>query len=104
MAPPTPDQFWHAQYLIKNPYAILIYELARNDSNSICKGKIALSFGSYGWSGEAIKIIDNQLKLLKLNVFREGLAEKFYPHNGKQDNFIELGKEFGLKMLEEYDS
>ncbi|MFC2136858.1 FprA family A-type flavoprotein [Bacteroidota bacterium] len=65
------------------------------------KGKIAVSFGSYGWSGEAIKIIDSQLKLLKLNVFREGLAEKFYPHNGKKDNFIELGKEFGLKMMEE---
>ena len=65
------------------------------------KGKIAVSFGSYGWSGEAIKIIDSQLKLLKLNVFREGLAEKFFPHNEKQDNFVELGKEFGLKMLEE---
>ena len=65
------------------------------------KGKIAVSFGSYGWSGEAIKIIDSQLKLLKLNVFREGLAEKFYPHNGKQDKYIELGKEYGLKMLDE---
>ncbi len=64
------------------------------------KGKIAVSFGSYGWSGEAVKIIDNQLKLLKLNVYRDGLAEKFNPTNGKADKFFELGKEFGKKLLE----
>ncbi len=65
------------------------------------KGKIAASFGSYGWSGEAINIIDNQLKLLKLNVFRDGLSEKFFPHNEKHNSFIQFGKEFGLKMMEE---
>ena len=65
------------------------------------KGKIAVSFGSYGWSGEAVKIIDNQLKLLKLNVYRDGLAEKFYPFPDKEAKYVELGKEVGLKLIEE---
>lgn len=62
------------------------------------KGKLAASFGSYGWSGEAVKIIDSQLKLLKLNVYREGIAEKFFPFDEKQNKFFEFGKEFGLRL------
>ena len=43
------------------------------------RGKKAASFGSYGWSGEAVKLIEGQLKALKLNVPLEGLAAKFSP-------------------------
>ena len=64
-------------------------------------GKIAASYGSYGWSGEAIKIIDSQLKLLKLNVYRDGLSEKFYPSPEKEEKFYQLGIEFGEKLTAE---
>jgi len=42
MAPPGPDQFWHSQYLIKNPYSVLIYDLCQNDVTSICNNMVAL--------------------------------------------------------------
>ena len=42
MAPPGPDQFWHSQYLIKNTYAKLIYDLSQNDKTSVCHNMVAL--------------------------------------------------------------
>ncbi len=62
--------------------------------------KLAASFGSYGWSGEAIKIIEANLKALKLNVIQEGLASKFFPYNEKAEEYIEFGKKFGDNMLQ----
>jgi NADH oxidase (H2O-forming) len=62
------------------------------------KGKLAASFGSYGWSGEATKIIDSQLKSLKLKVFGEGITAKFYPHDGKAEKFVEFGKAFAEEL------
>ena len=59
------------------------------------KGKIGASFGSFGWSGEAVKIIDNNLKSLKLEVPFEGITEKFYPHNEKALALVEFGKKLG---------
>jgi NADH oxidase (H2O-forming) len=64
------------------------------------KGKPAAAFGSFGWSGEAVMLIEEHLKNLKLNIFTEGLADKFFPYNGKGDKFIEFGKTFGKKVLE----
>jgi len=62
------------------------------------RGKLALAFGSYGWSGEAVKIIEANLKSLKLNVAFEGLSGKFYPHNEKAEEFIEFGKKIAEKI------
>jgi NADH oxidase (H2O-forming) len=59
------------------------------------KGKPAAAFGSYGWSGEAVSIIESQLKNLKLKVFLEGIAVKFYPNDEKAEQFIEFGRKFG---------
>ncbi len=64
------------------------------------KGKLASAFGSYGWSGEAVKLIQDHLANLKFKIAIDGLAEKFYPHNDKAENFQEFGKAFGEKLLE----
>jgi flavorubredoxin len=64
------------------------------------KGKPAAAFGSYGWSGEAVKLIEDHLKNLKFNVYAEGIAEKFYPYNGKGERLNDFGKSFGEKLLE----
>jgi flavorubredoxin len=63
------------------------------------RGKLATTFGSYGWSGEAVKIIEANLKALKLNVVQEGLATKFFPHDGKASEYVEFGKRFGEQLL-----
>jgi flavorubredoxin len=59
------------------------------------KGKIGASFGSFGWSGEAVKIIDSNLRSLKLEVPFEGLIEKFYPHSEKALQLAEFGSKLG---------
>ena len=64
------------------------------------KGKHAAVFGSYGWSGEAVKLIEDHLKNLKLNIFAEGIAEKFYPFSDKGERLTGFGKAFGEKILE----
>ncbi|HYX07482.1 MAG TPA: FprA family A-type flavoprotein [Bacteroidales bacterium] len=62
------------------------------------KGKPAAAFGSYGWSGEAVKLIETQLIGLKLNVVGDGMSLKFYPNNGKADELKNFGKEFASHL------
>lgn len=61
--------------------------------------KLAGSFGSFGWSGEGVHIIDSNLKALKLNVLSEGLAVKFTPGDESAQQCIEYGKNFAQMML-----
>ena len=63
------------------------------------KGKYAAAFGSYGWSGEAVKLIENHLKALKLDVVCEGISSRFHPHNEKSVQLIEFGKNFASKLI-----
>jgi len=58
------------------------------------KGKPAAVFGSYGWSGEAVKLIEDHLGNLKLQV-KNTLSSKFYPNGEKAEELIEFGEEFG---------
>ncbi len=62
------------------------------------KGKIAGSFGSYGWSGEAPKLINTTLSNLKLDVQGEGVFIKFTPHENEYEQAIEYGKALGVKL------
>jgi NADH oxidase (H2O-forming) len=65
------------------------------------KGKLAGSFGSYGWSGEAPKIIIENLRSLKLKIFEESATFKFLPSGSKEDTLKDFGKRFALKFEEE---
>lgn len=62
------------------------------------KGKIAGAFGSYGWSGEAPKIINSALQNLKLDVVGEGVFVKFTPHGNEFEQAIQYGKEIGQRI------
>lgn len=64
------------------------------------KGKYATSFGSYGWSGEAVPLIENHLKNLKLNVIQPGLAIKFQPDKLQTEELESFGENFGRQFLE----
>ena len=41
--------------------------------------KIGAAFGSYGWSGEAVKIINQQMEDMKFNVIDPGLRSQYIP-------------------------
>ena len=64
------------------------------------KGKPAGCFGSYGWSGEAQKIIEANLSTLKLNLVIDNIFVKFTPSADDIARCVEYGKSFADKVLE----
>ncbi len=77
-----------------------IYKLFAVVSPIRDKGKIGGAFGSYGWSGEAGKLIQTNLQNLKINVQGEGVFVKFTPHEDEFQKCFEYGKEIGARLLE----
>lgn len=65
------------------------------------KGKLAAAFGSYGWSGEAVKLIEDNLRNLKLTIAQDAISFKFYPHGEKAEELKKFGKQFGEKLLKQ---
>jgi flavorubredoxin len=65
------------------------------------KGKLASSFGSYGWSGEAAKMLESNMSNLKLKYFGEGLYIKFTPHEEGINKGIEYGRAFAEQMMQD---
>lgn len=64
------------------------------------KGKLAAAFGSYGWSGEARKIIRTNLENLKLKVFDADIFVKFSPNEEDTLQAVNMGKAFGKELLQ----
>jgi len=64
------------------------------------RGKLFGSFGSYGWSGEAVKIIESNLMNLKLKPFGDSLFIKFTPHEDEFAKALDYGRVFGHKLLD----
>lgn len=55
------------------------WNLLSNVSAIVNRGKAASAFGSYGWSGEAVPMLNNRLKELKFKTLSEGLKFNFVP-------------------------
>lgn len=63
------------------------------------RGKVAGAFGSYGWSGEGVPMLNNRLKDLKFKVLDEGFKFNFVPSesdfsdaNSFVENLLQLMK------------
>ena len=65
------------------------------------KGKLGGAFGSFGWSGEAVGLIENHLKNLKIKVPIEGQTARFYPNKEESQKLIDLGVKFAEALKEE---
>lgn len=59
------------------------------------KGKLGGCFGSYGWSGEALDMIQNRLKDLKFRVPMQPLKIKLIPTKEEKVECYNFGVEFG---------
>lgn len=68
------------------------------------KGKTAGAFGSYGWSGEATRIITDTLRNLKLKVIDEPAGFKFAPAGDKTEYLKEFGRNFAKKLAEQCEN
>jgi NADH oxidase (H2O-forming) len=60
------------------------------------RGTLAAAFGSFGWSGEAVKLIEDRMKGLKFKVVESGLRFNFTP----SDLDLQATSEFAEKFAE----
>ena len=58
------------------------------------KGRRCSAFGSFGWSGEAVPMMTERLKALKLDVFENGFTCRFVPSEEELASAFEFGKRF----------
>jgi len=58
------------------------------------KNKIGAAFGSYGWSGEAVKLVENELPDMKIELIQPGLRTQFV----REKPILDLCHEFGRKI------
>ncbi len=56
------------------------------------KGKLGAAFGSYGWSGEAVRLIEDRLRGLKLRLPVDGLRIKLVPAVDELEQCRTLGE------------
>ena len=71
--------------------------LAHVDAVNIQKRPVAL-FGSYGWSGEAVKNLSARLKDLKVNLFEKDFRVVFVPTEQDLEAAKAFGKEFAQSL------
>lgn len=62
--------------------------------------RIGAAFGSYGWSGEALKQINQALEEMKVEIVDEGIRIKYVPNHETLGPCVELGKKIGAAINE----
>jgi flavorubredoxin len=65
------------------------------------KNKIGAAFGSYGWSGESVKLINKELEDMKFDVIDPGVRIQYVPDKEGKGACFELGKKIG-KAIKKY--
>lgn len=65
------------------------------------KGKPAAVFGSFGWSGEAVKLIEDHLANLKLKIVSEGQTARFLPNSDDAQRLVRFGEAFTKSLQQE---
>lgn len=63
------------------------------------QGKIAAAFGSYGWSGEAVKLINAEFEAMKLDVLDKGLRVNYVPDSGALEECFAYGQKIGEAVV-----
>ena len=64
------------------------------------QNKIAAAFGSYGWSGEAVKIINQDFQEMKLDIIDPGVKVQYVPDEADLDRCFELGVKLAKTLKE----
>lgn len=65
------------------------------------KGKLAGGFGSYGWSGEGMKMIRTNLENLKMHYTEDDVFVKFSPDSNDIERAFNYGKRFGEQLIKQ---
>ena len=59
------------------------------------KNKLAAAFGSYGWSGEAVKQINKEFEAMKFDIIDPGLRIQYIPDGSGIDACVAFGRKIG---------
>jgi len=62
------------------------------------QNKVAAAFGSYGWSGEAVKMITKDLEEMKFKVVDPGVRVQFVPDKEAKEACRELAKKIAKEL------
>lgn len=80
---------------VNNGYLYSIAGILEMIKGMKLKNKKAVAFGSYGWSGEAVKLITEELKKAGFDIINEGIKVMWTPD---KENEIELEK-YGEELV-----
>jgi flavorubredoxin len=62
------------------------------------KGKVGAAFGSYGWSGEAHKIISEHLDKAGVRILQDPISFRYRPEESELEQCVKFGESFAEKM------
>lgn len=63
-------------------------------------GKVAAAFGSYGWGGEAVKLLGSALDEMKFEIIDPGVRINYVPGEESLKQCVELGHKLGKAVKE----
>ncbi len=75
-----------------------IWDLLSSLAGISLRGKLGAAFGSYGWSGEAVPMIEDRLRGLKMRVPVPGLRLKLTPTDAELDACRAFGRQIAGAM------
>ena len=64
-------------------------------------GKVGAAFGSYGWGGEAVRLLNGALDEMKVRRVHDGLRVQYVPTEGDLENCRDLGRTVADTILAE---
>ncbi|WP_026487016.1 FprA family A-type flavoprotein [Caldanaerobius polysaccharolyticus] len=76
-----------------------IWDVLTSLNPIVCKGKYAAAFGSFGWSGEAVPMMEERLKQLKFHVVQPGIRVNFKPSSEDLNRCVEFGRQFVKEIV-----
>jgi len=62
-------------------------------------GRVGAAFGSYGWGGEAVKLLNGALDEMKVQRVHDGLRVQYVPAESDLDRCRELGHTVAKAVL-----
>jgi len=66
------------------------------------QNKISAAFGSYGWSGEAVKILNKEFTEMKLDIIDDGVKVQYVPDEDDLSRCFDLGVKIAKTLKERF--
>ncbi|SHO50566.1 FprA family A-type flavoprotein [Desulfopila aestuarii] len=60
--------------------------------------KVGASFGSFGWSGESVKLLNQSLEDMKIELIEDGIKHKYVPSTDILAECTEMGRRIGATV------